>query len=94
MEFKRKAVELSYARGNVSEVCRIGYSQVYAQRWSSVSRTYGQNSFPSHGHTKLTDDQKEIVRLKKQLQDAELERDILKKTISTFSVSDKRNLDL
>ena len=95
VEFKRKAVALSYARGNVSEVCReLDIPKSVLSRWRSESKTYGKNSFPGHGHAKLTDDQKEIVRLKKQLRDAELERDILKKAISIFSVSDKRNLDL
>ncbi|RXG25257.1 hypothetical protein DSM02_1227 [Leeuwenhoekiella polynyae] len=32
----------------------------------------------------MTDEQKEIARLKKQLKEAELERDILKKAIGIF----------
>ena len=40
---------------------------------------YGKNSFPGKGNPKQTDEEKEISRLKKQLRDMELERDILKK---------------
>ena len=38
----------------------------------------------------MTDKQKEITHLKKQLKEAELERDILKKAIGIFSASGKK----
>ena len=41
----------------------------------------------------LTDDQKEIKRLQKELREAQLERDILKKAISIFSRGDGRYTD-
>ena len=42
----------------------------------------------------MTDEEKEIARLKKALKEAELERNILKKAIGIFSVSDKKNTGL
>ncbi|ADF53655.1 transposase-like protein [Zunongwangia profunda SM-A87] len=39
----------------------------------------------------MTDEQKEIARLKKDLKDAQMERDILKKAIRIFSASDRTN---
>ena len=93
--FKQKAVELSYARGNVKQVCEeldISYSVLF--RWRKEQKTYGKNSFPGRGNLKQTDEQKEISRLRKQLKDMQLERDILKKAIGIFSVSDRKNLDL
>jgi transposase len=36
----------------------------------------------------MTDEQKEIANLKKELRDAQLERDILKKAVSIFSKND------
>ena len=63
-------------------------------RWRKESATFGKNSFPGKGKPKLTDEQREIAELKKALKDAQLERDILKKAISIFSNSDKKNLDL
>ena len=36
--------------------------------------------------------EKEIVELRKKLRDAEMERDILKKAVSIFSRSDRKNL--
>lgn len=93
--FKQKAVELSYARGNTKQVCEeldIPYSVLH--RWRKESTTYGKNSFPGRGKAKLTDEQKELAQLKKQLRDISEENEIIKKVVSIFSTSDKRNLDL
>ena len=88
--FKQKAVELSYARGNVKQVSEeldIPYSVLH--RWRKESQDYGKNSFPGRGKPKLTDEQKEIALLKKQLKDISEEHEILKKVVSIFSKSDK-----
>jgi transposase len=79
-EFKQKAVELSYAKGSVIEVCReLDIPSSVLSRWRRESNIYGDNSFPGKGNPKLTDEQREIAELKKRLKDAEMERDILKK---------------
>ena len=86
VEFKEKAVELSYVRGSVVEICReLDIPTSVLSRWRRESDTYGRNSFPGKGNPKLTDGQREIAELKKRLRDAELERDILKKAIAIFS---------
>ena len=80
--FKQKAVELSYARGHVKQVCEeldIPYSVLH--RWRRESQDYGKNSFPGRGIPKLTDEQKEIALLKKQLKDISEEHEILKKAV-------------
>lgn len=41
----------------------------------------------------MTDEQKENVKLKKELREAQLERDILKKAISIFSKGDNKYTD-
>lgn len=84
--FKQKAVELSYARGHVKHVCEeldVPYSVLH--RWRKESTTYGKNSFPGRGKAKLTDEQKELVDLKKQLKDLSEENEILKKVVRIFS---------
>lgn len=95
LEFKQKAVELSYAKDNVRQVCEdldIIPSVLY--RWRKELKDYGKNSFPGRGKPKMTDEEKEIDRLRKALKETELERDILKKAIGIFSVSDKKNIGL
>lgn len=95
LEFKQKAVELSYAKGNVKQVCEdldIIPSVLY--RCRKELKKYGHNSFPGRGKPKMTDSEKEIARLQKALKEAEMERDILKKAISIFSKSDKKSTGL
>jgi transposase len=93
--FKSKAVELSYARGNVREIAEeLGVDPVLLYRWRREKSEFEHNSFPGRGKAKLTDEQREIAELKAKLKDALLERDILKKAISIFSVSDKKSSGL
>ena len=91
-EFKQKAVELSYARGNAKEIADelgIGHGLLY--RWRKELKKYEGNSFPGHGTPKMTDLEREVARLRKELRDAKMEREILKKAISIFSVSDGKS---
>ncbi len=91
-ELKRKAVELSLARDNVREVAEeLGIKADLLYRWRREQKAFAHNSFPGKGNPKLTDEQKKIARLKKELADAKMERDILKKAIGIFSVSDKKS---
>ena len=93
--FKSTAIELSYVRGNVREVAEeLGIHPELLYRWRREKNKYENNSFPGRGNPKLTDEQREIAELKKQLRDAQLERDILKKAISIFSTSDKKDSGL
>lgn len=93
VEFKKKAVELSFARGSVTQICEeLDIPTSVLSRWRRESSEYGKNSFPGRGKPKLTDQQREIANLKKELKDMQLERDILKKAISIFSANDRKNL--
>jgi transposase len=90
--FKRKAVELSHVRGNVKEVAEdLGILPEVLYRWRREHKSYQHNSFPGKGKPKLTDGQREVLELKKQLRNAELERDILKKAVAIFSRSDRKS---
>ena len=91
-DFKEKLVELSHARGNAKKVAvEYGIEPELLYRWRRESKKYEKNSFPGKGKPKLTDQERENAELRKQLRDAEMERDILKKAISIFSKSDGRS---
>lgn len=86
--FKIQAVELSNQRNNVSDLAReLGIKPSLLYRWRAEQNSFGQGSFPGKGNPKLTPEQEKIRELEKQLKDAELERDILKKAVSIFSKS-------
>jgi len=56
-EFKEKAVELSYARGSVVEICReLDIPTSVLSRWRRESDAYGRNSFPNKGNPKGSPD--------------------------------------
>ena len=94
-EFKQMAVELSYNREDISALAaelEIRVDLIY--RWRREAETHKDASFPGQGNKTMTEDQKEIARLKKELRDAQLERDILKKAVSIFSKSDGKYSNL
>jgi len=83
--FKSKAVALSHERANISELAReLGIKVTLLYKWRKEYEKFGEGSFPGNGNLKLTPEQEKIRLLEKQLKDAELERDILKKAISIF----------
>ena len=91
-EFKQKAVELSFARGNAKEIAEeLGIRTELLYRWRREQKKYENNSFPGKGKPKMTDLEREIARLQKELRDARMERDILKKAVSIFSRSDGKS---
>ena len=90
-EFKQKAVELSNVRGNVSEIAReLGVNPDLLYRWR---REQGRNptlAFSGNGNKQLTSEEKELQRLRVELADVKMERDILKKAVGIFSASDRK----
>lgn len=93
--FKEKAVELSNVRGNVQEIAReLGIDAPLIYRWRREMKSNPLLAFGGKGKKQLTEEQKELARLKKKLADVEMERDILKKAVSIFSVSDKKSTGL
>ena len=63
-------------------------------KWRQTFLSNEEICFPGNGNVVLTEMEKENLKLKKQLREAELERDILKKAIRIFSKSDGKFTDL
>lgn len=61
-------------------------------RWRQKYLATGEHSFPGRGVEQLSDEQREIRRLEKELADAKLEAEILKKAIRIFSKSDGKSI--
>lgn len=89
-EFKQKAVELSNVRGNVQEIAReLGVRPELIYRWRKELKNNPSIAFGGNGKKQLTEEQKKLLKLEKELADVKIERDILKKAVSIFSVSDR-----
>lgn len=83
-EFKLNAIELYKKGKSPAEVCKgLGIPDATFYSWLEKYKKNGEKGFPGSGNVKDFD--KEMLRLKKELADAQLERDILKKALAIFS---------
>lgn len=88
-EFKLMTVELSKSREDYTELAKeLDIRPELVYRWRREYLGNEKRSFPGNGNPKQTEQEAEIARLKKELRDAEMERDILKKAVSIFSKND------
>ncbi len=86
-EFKRNAVLLTMESGkSVRDIAdNLGISKDLIYQWKKKLITKGELAFPGNGIQALTPDQQRVKDLEKQLKDALMERDILKKAMAIFS---------
>jgi transposase len=84
-EFKMEAVHLLETSGkSASELEReLGLGKGNLWRWKKKFAADGEQAFPGHG--RLTPEQEEIRRLKRELEITRQQRDILKKAVAIFS---------
>jgi transposase len=88
-EFKEMVVELSHNREDLTALAgELDIRPDLIYRWRREATKHPDASFPGQGNKIQTEEQKEIARLKKELRDAQIERDILKKAVSIFSKND------
>lgn len=82
-------VELANTREDLSALAaELDLRRDLIYRWRREALANDGASFPGQGNKTMTDDQKEIAKLKKELRDAQVERDILKKAVGIFSKND------
>ena len=88
-EFKIEAARLSYNSDKpVTEIAEsLGVSQSSLNRWRSEYRADPDQTFPGNGQLKERDT--EVARLKKELKQAQLENEILKKAVAIFTRSQR-----
>jgi len=86
-EFKIEAAKLSYNSDKpVEELAeKLGVSQSSLNRWRREYGTDPDQAFPGNGQLKERDG--EVARLKKELKQARLENEILKKAVAIFTRS-------
>ncbi len=76
-EFKLMAVELSKTRENINDLAKeLGIRPELIYRWRTEILDKKEGSFPGNGKPKYTTEEAEIARLKKQLREVEMERDM------------------
>jgi len=92
-DFILEAVKLAQDSGNVAETARnLGIHENLLYTWKRKYEADPENAFPGKGHMKPLEE--ENRQLRRKLERAERERDILKKAVGIFSKDPKRYSDL
>jgi len=86
-QFKRDAVNLlASSNRTLSQVAAdLGITYDLLSRWRKEFNETGKQSFTGNGNTR----DEEMVRLRKEIAEVKMERDILKKAVAIFSVHEK-----
>jgi transposase len=88
-EFKLLSVELSNSRTDLGALAKeLDIPPAMLYRWRRELSAKQNGSFPGNGKVVLSETEQELARLKKELRETQIERDILKKAVSIFSRSD------
>ena len=90
-QFKIDAVQLLESGGKTAtEVAsNLGIPRDALSRWKRELQEENLRVFPGQGNPR----DEELARLRKELADVTLERDILKKAVAIFSKPEKRNIN-
>ena len=84
-QYKLDVIQQSYQRENISELAsELGLKPELIYKWRAAYGAGSANSFPGKGVESLTPQQEELRRLKNELAETRMERDILKKAIGIF----------
>lgn len=90
LEIVNMSLEENQSVSEVAERFAISPNVIYTWRKQLVQ--YADNAFPGHGKLLGTQQEKEILALKKKVRELELEKEILKKAMGIFSSPNKINL--
>ena len=84
-DFKMEAIQLvQFQGGNASAVARnLGIDTNILNRWIREYKSDTEYAFPGLGN--LKEPEEEFRKLRKELEDTKMERDILKKALAIFS---------
>jgi len=92
LEIVKLSLEENQTVKALAERFNISENSIYI--WRNKYYKYKENAFPGKGNKQMTDSEREIDRLKKELRESKLELEILKKAVSIFSKSDKKSIIL
>jgi transposase len=90
LEIVKQSMEEDVSIEDLAQQYKIHPNSIY--KWRREYLRYEEASFPGNGNKLMSAEEQEIARLKKQLKEAELEKEILKKTLGIFSSPDRKNL--
>ena len=90
LEIVNQSLEPGLDLESLASQYKIHVNTLY--KWRREYLRYEEASFPGNVNKIMSAEEREIARLKKQLKEAELEKEILKKALGIFSSPDRKNL--
>lgn len=90
LEIVKQSMEEGVSIEALAQEYKIHPNSIY--KWRREYLNFEEASFPGNGNKLMSAEEQEIARLKKQLREVELEKEILKKALGIFSSPDKKNL--
>jgi transposase len=69
---------------------RFGVTENSIYNWIRAFKRSPETAFPGQGNKEMTDAEREIDRLKKELRESQIENAILKKAVGIFSKRDRK----
>ena len=82
-EFKRDALALAERDGFAKTAKSLGVEKSNLYRWRREAQQNGDDAFRGRGN--LTEEQAEILRLKREIASLQEDKEILKKALTIFS---------
>ena len=92
LEIVKQSLEEDVSVEELAAQYKIHPNSLY--KWRREYLKHEEASFPGQGNKVLSAEEREIERLRKQLREAELEKEILKKALGIFSSPNRKNLFL
>jgi transposase len=87
-EYKLQAVQLAQTEGTAKTASQLGINANMLGRWKrehELGTSRARPVFTGRGHPALSEQEKENLQLKRELEIARQERDILKKALAFFA---------
>jgi len=88
LEIVKLSIETDQKIKDLADRFEVSQNSIYTWRKAFIS--HKDASFPGNGNKMMTESEREISNLKKELREAKLERDILKKAVGIFSKNDRK----
>ena len=89
LEIVKQSMEEDVSIESLAQQYKIHPNSI--SKWRREYLKYEEVSFPGNGNKLMSAEEQEIARLKKQLKEVELEKEILKKALGIFSSPDRKN---
>ena len=92
LEIVKLSLDANQSIKDLAERFEISENTIY--KWRSIYLKSKETSFPGKGNKTMTESERKIHELEKELRETRLERDILKKAVGIFSKNDRKFSDL